>query len=692
MSSRRCAAIAFLLSAMWIVDVSAAPASPTNYALLIGIQKYDAPGVNPLDGPRNDIVLVEELLQKRFRVPKENITTLLDAQATHSEIEKAFARLAERVKPGDFVYIDYSGHGSEYPDKRDERGEDQTWVSYGARSDKFAGIDHYDVLDKEIDSWLVPLYQKTDHIVFVSDSCHSATVSRGEIRGVRSAKPEQTTSHPALQKPLAPEPFRSAKAPGIRIGAARDPENAVEIVEQGKAYGVFTWFWVQALEQAKPGETWDDAFKRAYALVTTQRGAYQRPQMEGHANWTVFGGRFEALQPTVPVTEVDEAARTATIAVGAVNGATAKSVYRLYQPAGAQAAEPAPTLELTNVRAYSSLGALKRGSLKKDDLVIEAEHAYPFDPIKVAVEGDYVKDKDRALAQRIEGAVKGLKGFELVGQRSQADWIAYVLRPVRGGGGQYVYESKHTLPRSSPEQPPEVWVISPQEKLLHEKMRIPLKDPERGLATLAGNLTTFARVQELKRLAAQGTPLPVTVTAFRLQAAPGCDKDCVRLPGQTGGERTYRKQPGQPLEALRSESFKRGDILGFAVENDGRDPLYVYLLDIGPDADVHAVFPAGYEAREHARLGPGESRDLSQEAGLLLDMRGTEMVKLIASSEPIDVRLFELAGYRAVQAQRGGTLNPLEHLLASAMYTRGQVMSVAPKSWGTEQAEFPVSD
>ncbi len=684
-------AMVLVCTASWVA-VAAAPAAAASHALLIGIQQYSAPGVPPLEGSANDIALVRELLETRFKVPAENITTLPDSQATHTGIEKAFASLAARVMPGDFVYIHYSGHGSEAKDKNgdeDRGGPDQTWVSYGARAKSLKGIDDYDVLDDEINEWLIPLYEKTDRIVFMSDSCHSGSVTRGELRGVRAALMDPR------EHPLAAKSFKTAAAPGARIGSARDIETAIEISEGGKTYGLFTWYWVEALNQAQPGETWDDVFKRAYTLVTTQRGVYQRPQMEGRANWPVFGGDFMAPQPTVAVTKVDEATRTLTIAAGAVNGATVKSIYRLFQPADATPIEPPATIELTDVRAFSSLGSIKHGSFKVGDFVVEAEHAYPFEPIKVAVEGDYATGADRDLVQRIENAVKTVKGFELVAGRSDADWVAYVFRPVSDAKGGYIKASTaQTLPSSSPDNAPEVWVISPEDKerLLHEKMRIPLKDPDQGIKTLTDNLSTFARVQELKQLAAKGAPPLVTVTAFRLVPAPSCEKDCVRLPDEQGDEQSYRKEPGGQLTALSSESFESGVILGFAVKNEGKDPRYVYLLNIGPNAEVNVIFPAPYRAREHARIEPGESRDLSQEAALLLNTQGTEMVKLLATSEPIDARLFELAGYREVSAQRGGTLNPLERLLTTAMYTRGEVMLSAPKSWGTIQAEFPVTE
>lgn len=66
----------------------------------------------------------------------------------------AFAELAERVRPGDFVYIHYSGHGAQTQDLNGDgrSGKDQTWVTYGARTGKFEGEDDHGVLDDEINA------------------------------------------------------------------------------------------------------------------------------------------------------------------------------------------------------------------------------------------------------------------------------------------------------------------------------------------------------------------------------------------------------------------------------------------------------------------------------------------------------------------------------------------------------------
>jgi hypothetical protein len=117
------------------------------HALLIGIQDYTNTPFHSLRGPINDIKLTAQMLRERFGFSDHDIITLLNDKATHSGIEKAFQTLKGRVNPNDFVYIHYSGHGSQTADLNGDEKKDQTWVSYGARSSEEAQKDNYDVLE-----------------------------------------------------------------------------------------------------------------------------------------------------------------------------------------------------------------------------------------------------------------------------------------------------------------------------------------------------------------------------------------------------------------------------------------------------------------------------------------------------------------------------------------------------------------
>ena len=176
----------------------------TKRALLIGIKDYQISGLKSLKGPENDLQIIKKVLLDKFKFQEKNITLLTGKQATHTGLEKAFYRFAREKKKGDFVYIHYSGHGSQIEDESGDehpRAFDQTWVSYGSRGTKVQGKDQYDIVDDELYEWLHPIFKKTGHVVFVSDSCHSASVTRGNAPAARSV-PIDTRQYPFLSKTL----------------------------------------------------------------------------------------------------------------------------------------------------------------------------------------------------------------------------------------------------------------------------------------------------------------------------------------------------------------------------------------------------------------------------------------------------------------------------------------------------------
>lgn len=350
------------------------------HALLIGIQDYANTPFQSLRGPVNDISLTQGVLRERFGFQDKDFIILLDAKATHTGIETAFATLIKRLKADDFVYIYYSGHGSQTTDLNGDEpsGKDQTWVSYGARATNGKDADNYDVLDDEIDGWLAAIYAKTTQVVFVSDSCHSATVSRGVSRGevfIRSVQDDKR-SH-LLGKRLYKRPTIYH---GIRVGSARDRESAIELSrEDGQRYGVFTWYWTQALQKAQAGHTWQDVFKQTYAQVTAERGIVQRPQITGEYRQQVLGGDFTSQLPTIPITKVN--GNQVQIQAGLLMGVTKGSVYRLYKPKHSNP-QDLPSLAITKVKAFASYAEAK-GTFQIGDLVVEENHVYNFVPTKV---------------------------------------------------------------------------------------------------------------------------------------------------------------------------------------------------------------------------------------------------------------------------------------------------------------------
>ncbi len=684
--------IIHLLIVFLFVFIPASTLAVGKHALLIGIQDYRSSGMSALKGSINDITLMEGILRERFGFQNDDFIILLDAQATHTGIENAFTALNQRVKSDDFVYIHYSGHGSQTQDMNgDERrsGKDQTWVSYGARTHKTSqDINNYDVLDDEINAWLAALYTKTHHVVFVSDSCHSATVARGAAVTSRAVKTDNRLH------PLGKIAYTQIdKYQGIRVGAARDNESAIEIRprEDGKIYGLFTWYWAKALQQAQAGETWHDVFKRTYTPITAWRRRAQSPQMEGDRRRQVLGGDFTPLAPTVLVS--DAYYKYIDIQAGYTAGVTVGSVYRLYNPQHPNP-QDLPRFTITGVKAFMSYGkASQVGLFKKGDLVIEESHAYPFDPIKVYLSADYPKGKDKRLLQYIQSAFRprpdgrqALPGYMLTDDPYNTDLRLHLLRPKRQNGEFIRTSVDDALPKSFPQQPPALWILTPEQRLLDQNLQIQFDNQHKGVKLLQENLNKLARVRELKMLQnPRGKTLPIAVQTTVLSPVKFCLKgaECMHLPYGLGW---HRKTGSYNLPAIEARTLSQNDILTFTLHNESEQDYYCYLINIGVDGAISVIFPHPDERREYARVNAGEKRELTNTV-LMIDKSGEETLKVIASVYPIDVSLLEQSKFKR-RGMKG--LNPLERLLVNAVYGIRGNSSKRNDDWATGQVIFEV--
>lgn len=152
-------------------------------ALLIGINSY--PWFQDLDGPTNDVARIKELLKEKFGFEESGITTLLDAQATREGILRELKQVVEATRTSDVLFVFFSGHGGQVADvdgdEKDRDAMDETIVPHDGRK---PGV--IDIVDDEIANIVGAL--KTEHAVFVFDSCHSGTASKSSRSDVRTKR------------------------------------------------------------------------------------------------------------------------------------------------------------------------------------------------------------------------------------------------------------------------------------------------------------------------------------------------------------------------------------------------------------------------------------------------------------------------------------------------------------------------
>lgn len=156
----------------------------TNRALLVGISHYPkASGWENIHAT-NDCELIKNILTENG-YDNNNIAILIDKNATKRNIIAQLNTLYQESSSGDYVYIQFSGHGQQMMDDNgdEDDGLDEAMIPYDAEfwyiKGKYEGENH--LRDDEIGKWLRRLRSKVGergNVTFLLDACHSGTGNR----------------------------------------------------------------------------------------------------------------------------------------------------------------------------------------------------------------------------------------------------------------------------------------------------------------------------------------------------------------------------------------------------------------------------------------------------------------------------------------------------------------------------------
>ncbi|MDA7427393.1 caspase family protein [Primorskyibacter aestuariivivens] len=294
------------------------------HALLIGASTYPALDERFwLRGPANDVDLVAQYLQSNPALPFDagNIAILADGlegadAPTLAAIRAEFAALAARAEPGDFVYLHFSGHGSQMPaaDPSSELdGLDEIFlpVDIGPWEDTIGQVENA-LVDDEIGQMIDAIRARGADVWVVFDSCHSGTATRAapgteEVR-LRQLPPGALAIPPdamdSIQTRALPDPRARAEAPVpmattgemgklTAFFAAQTNETTPEKnMPKGKAnrrlQGVFTYTLFETLAE-RPGITYRQLGQEVLRKYGTRNLARTTPLFEGDLDLPVFG-------------------------------------------------------------------------------------------------------------------------------------------------------------------------------------------------------------------------------------------------------------------------------------------------------------------------------------------------------------------------------------------------------------------
>ena len=306
-----------------------------NYALIVAASDYpNLPEKNWLKGPKNDEALVRDYLLNNAPIKflPQNVVALGSGDglqlATHQAILDNLAKLAAEAKKGDFVYLHFSGHGSQQPakdDKTEADGRDEVFLSADTA---FAPADNPTYMpnvltDNEVSSVLKTIRKSGASVWVVFDSCYSGTMTRGapdesgtvdrEVSPAELGIPDSAFSKPAdtgdadssneRSVPIAGDVYADDDndpnmGPLVAFFAAQTTETTSErpfdVPEPDGStakvnYGVFTYTLFSALAK-NPTLTYRQLAQTVLASYAAGNVLKPTPLFEGKLDQTVFGG------------------------------------------------------------------------------------------------------------------------------------------------------------------------------------------------------------------------------------------------------------------------------------------------------------------------------------------------------------------------------------------------------------------
>jgi Tfp pilus assembly protein PilN len=240
------------------------------WAVVVGINRYSK--VRPLKYAVNDARIFYNHLVEYNRIPRENVTLLLDQDATLTRMRSALGtHLKNMAGQGDMVVIFFAGHGAT---------EREVMSPDGDGLEKY--LLPYDADPKDLYATALPMGEiskiftriQSERLVFIADSCYSGA-SGGrtiDVSGIRA-----TISDAFLD--------RVASGKG-RVIITASGANEVSAEYDNLKQGVFTYYLIEGLkgkaDMDKDGTiTVDEVYRYVSEAVPRATNQEQHPVKKG---------------------------------------------------------------------------------------------------------------------------------------------------------------------------------------------------------------------------------------------------------------------------------------------------------------------------------------------------------------------------------------------------------------------------
>ena len=252
------------------------------WAVIIGINDY--PNVRKLKFAVNDAKAFYDHLVSHSYIPAENVTLLLDWEATLTKLRSTLGtHLKRKAGKDDMVIIYFAGHGSTEKDVMNPDGD---------------GLEKYllpyDADPKDLYASALPMREishifnrvQSERLVFLADSCYSGA-SGGRTIGIAGTRSNIS------------ENFLDRVASGKgRVIITASGSNEVSAENEDLQHGVFTYYLIEGLQgkadMDKDGLiTVDEVYRYVSEQVPRATGQEQHPVKKGTVEGQLILGVIE---------------------------------------------------------------------------------------------------------------------------------------------------------------------------------------------------------------------------------------------------------------------------------------------------------------------------------------------------------------------------------------------------------------
>lgn len=364
-----------------------------NYAIVVGVTDYpNLPKNNWLIGPRNDAIMVREYLTTRSPVKFDagNVAILADdvedaKEPTLASILSSLDAVAEKVESGDFLYLQFSGHGFQQTaadPSTETDGLDEIFLpkDTGRWVDRSKGMPNV-LTDDAVGDALDRIRGKGAFVWVVFDACHSGTATRAApLEDVQERKvdadalgmPAEVLTEGATTRDLsareAPveEIGSTGAAPAAEGGlvaffAAQTNETTPEMplprgAENATRYGLFTHTIFSKLAE-NPNITYRQLAEGILQHYASINRTSTTPLFEGDLDAPVFGTSLDEFVPQWPITVKPDGV---TVSGGLLNRLVPGSRLAIVEKPGDATEDAIGVLEVKSADNFSSRVAVAR--------------------------------------------------------------------------------------------------------------------------------------------------------------------------------------------------------------------------------------------------------------------------------------------------------------------------------------------